>query len=153
LYLKIDIWGIINHFIHENINDTNCTLVLKDVPDDSLVIDSQCPQCPNNTCFCLYNSQENVTEGTSDVQKDIPEEEQIDTENDSEDDIEHYNKDHIKDYIDDVLKSENVSLYYSGLYNGEEDEDTSIKLTEEEILMKNKCDNVSYWLNVDVNKS
>jgi hypothetical protein len=116
------------------LNDTNCTPVLEYVPEDSIIIDSQCSHCRDNTCFSFNISEEDVTDSSSDVTvvlKDIPEGEQIDTENDSEDDIEDYNEDRIKDYIDEALKSENVSLFYSGLYNGEEEdeEDEEVKDT------------------------
>ena len=104
------------------LNDTNCTPVLEYVlidfsedileyvPEDSIIIDSQ---CRDNTCFSSNISEEDVTDSSSDVTivlKDIPEGEQIDTENDSEDYIEDYNEDRIKSYryIDEVITEEDI---------------------------------------------
>ena len=95
------------------LNDTNCTPVQEYVPEDSIIIDSQCSHCRDNTCFSFNISEEDVTDSSSDVTvvlKDIPEGEQIDTENDSEDDIEDYNEDRIKSYryIDEVITEEDI---------------------------------------------
>jgi hypothetical protein len=99
------------------LNDTNCTPVQEYVPEDSIIIDSQCSHCRDKTCFSFnISEEEDVTDSSSDVTvvvKDIPEGEQIDTENDSENDFEDFYEDRIKSYrfIDEVITEEDITRF------------------------------------------